>query len=59
MKKLQMISRIVLIISIVGFIVWRFAIPSSDWVMRVIGVLLLVSVFTMVFSTVKINKAGK
>jgi len=59
MKKLQVISIIVLIISVVGFMIWRFAVPFSDWFVRVIGVLMLVSIFMTVFSTVKITMVKK
>ena len=59
MKKLQAISVAVLIISIAGFIIWRFAVPYYDWLARVDGVLILVSIFTTVLSTVKITMAKK
>lgn len=59
MKKLQIISIIVLIISIAVFMIWRFAIPFADWLVRVIGILMLVSIFMTVFSTAKITMDKK
>lgn len=58
MKKLRVISITVLFISIAGLMMWRFVFPFPDWLVRVIGVLLLVSIFTTVFSTVRMY-AGK
>ncbi len=59
MKKLQIISTLVLIISIASFIIWRFAVPFPDWVVREVGIFMLVSMFMTVFSTVKITAAKK
>jgi len=33
----------------------RFVVPFSDWLVRVFGILLLISIFTTVFSTVKMS----
>lgn len=55
MKTIRMISMAVLIVSIAGLMMWRFVVPFSDWVVRVVGVLLLVSTFTAVFSTLKMD----
>jgi len=54
MKILQFGSIIVLIISVIGFILWRFMVPFPDWSVRVIGIFMLISIFSVVFSTVKI-----
>lgn len=59
MKKLQIISIVVLALSAVGFILWRFAVPFPDWLVRVVGILMLISIFTTVFSTVKIVMSKK
>lgn len=59
MKKLQIISTIVLVITIIGVIFWRFVVPFPDWTVRVVGILMLVSIFTTVFSTVKIAISKK
>jgi len=59
MKKLQVISIIVLILSTAGLMIWRFVVPFPDWLVRVVGVLSLVSIFTTVFSIVKISAAKK
>ena len=59
MKKLQIISIIVLGVTLLGFIVWRFVVPLPDWLVRVVGILMLASIFTTVFSTMKIAAAKK
>lgn len=59
MKKLQIFSIIVLVITIVGFILWRFIIPFPDYLVRIIGILMLASVFTTVFSTVRVTMNKK
>lgn len=55
MKKLQIVSITVLVITIIGFMVWRLFVPFPDWLIRVDGILMLVSIFTAVFSTIKIT----
>lgn len=59
MKKLQFVSIAVLVISIIGLIVWRFFVPFPDWLVRGIGIVLLASIFTSVFSTAKITAKKK
>ena len=59
MKKIQIISTLVLIISVAGLIIWRFAVSFPDWAVRVVGIFMLVSMFMTVFSTVKITAAKK
>lgn len=54
MKKLQIISIISLVISIIGFILWRFDVIASDWVIGVSVVIMIVAISTAVFSSVKI-----
>jgi len=55
MKKLRILSILLLLISLAGFILWRFVMPFPDWLVRVNGVLMLAAIFTAVFSTVKIK----
>ena len=55
MKKLQLISWILLAISFGTFLVWRFVLPLPDWCMRAAGIVMLVTIFTSVFSSVRIN----
>ena len=59
MKKLQIVSMIVLIITIIGFMLWHFVVPFPDCLVRVVGILMLASIFTAVFSTVKIAARRK
>lgn len=53
MKKFRAISIAVLILCIAGLLMWRFVVPFPDWLVRAVGILSLVSIFTTVFSTVK------
>ena len=55
MKKLQLISIILFAISFGTYLVWRFMLPLPDWCMRAAGILMLVTIFTSVFSSVRIN----
>jgi len=59
MLKLRIISLITSLISIIGFIMWRFITPFPDWSIRVFGVTMLVSIVLMVFSSVKIAQTKK
>jgi uncharacterized membrane protein YeiB len=59
MKKLQMISVILFFVTVAGFILWRFVVPFPDWLVRVNGVLMLITIFTAVFSTVRITMGKK
>ena len=58
MGKLRIVSIIILFISILGLILWRF-VQFPDWLVRVNGILMLISVFTTVFSSVKIAMSKK
>lgn len=55
MKKLQIIGVVILVITIVILILWKFTNSLPDWLVRVNGVLMLISVFITVFSTTKIT----
>jgi len=55
MKKLQLISWILLAISFGTFLVWRFLFPLPDWCMRAAGIVMLVTIFTSVFSSVRLS----
>ncbi|MFA9466275.1 MAG: hypothetical protein ACERKN_18565 [Velocimicrobium sp.] len=59
MKKLQIISKIVLALSLIGFILFRYVLSVSDWTVRVVGILLLISIFTTVFSSVRTKNSKK
>ena len=53
MKKVQIISICILIVTLVVMVVNKIVIPLSDWVIRMDGVIMLVSLFVVSFSTVK------
>lgn len=53
MKKVQIISICILIVTLVVMVVNKIVIPLSDWVIRMDGVIMLVTLFVVSFSTVK------
>lgn len=55
MRKLQMTSKIVILTGIICILLWRFVLPVPDWVVRFTGAFLLISVFAMVFSSVRLH----
>lgn len=55
MKKLQRISFPIAVLSMLCMIIHFCMFSFPDWTVRVIGVLLLLSMFAMVFSTVRIS----
>lgn len=57
MKKLQIIGYLFLLLTMVGFLLWRcFMVPFPDWLIRVNGVLMMAAIFVTVFSGVKIGR---
>ena len=60
MKRLQITSMIILVIGIICILLWRFVLPEpTDWLLRVPGLFILISIFTLVFSTVRLDKTKK
>jgi len=59
MKKLKLISIIVLVITVIVLILWRFFVSFPDWSVRVFGIIMLASIFTTIFSTVNIANNKK
>lgn len=53
MKKVQIINICMLIAAIVVMAVNRIMVPLSDWVIRMDGIIMLVALFVVSFSTVK------
>lgn len=56
MKKVQIISLCVLIITLVVMGVNKFLFPLSDWAVRIDGIIMLVCIVTVSYSTVKCIK---
>ena len=52
-KKIRIVSICILIVTLVVMAVNKIVIPLSDWVIRMDGVIMLVSLFAVSFSTVK------
>ena len=55
MKKLQIIGFLVLVASLIGFLLWRFNESVPDWFARVNGILMLISIFIVVFSSKRLS----
>lgn len=53
MKKVQMISVCILIVALVVMVVNGIIVPLSDWVIRMDGIIMLVALLIVSFSTVK------
>lgn len=51
MKKVQIVSWIVLVITMIGMLLGRFVVPFPDWAVRVIGIVMLCAIFMVSFST--------
>lgn len=56
MKKIQIISMIVLLITVIIMGVNMFISPLSDWIVRIDGIILLIALLLVSFSTVRIYK---
>ena len=55
MKKLQRISFPIVVLTALGLVIHFYMFSFPDWAVRSCGILLLVSMFGMVFSTVRIT----
>ena len=55
MKRLQITSMIILIIGIICFLLGRFILSVPDWFIRVTGIILLISILALVFSSVRLH----
>ena len=53
MKKVQIISICILIVTLVIMGVNRFIVPLFDWVIRMDGMIMMAGLFAVSFSTVK------
>jgi uncharacterized membrane protein len=59
MNRLQIGSLIVSVITIICLILGRFAFTFPDWLVRIAGILMLISIFCLVFSTVRLREPRK
>ncbi|MDD3050624.1 MAG: hypothetical protein PHR06_05705 [Candidatus Cloacimonetes bacterium] len=55
MKKLFIISIVFSAIGLICLAICRFFLPLPDFVMRIIGISLMISIFTLVFSSVRLR----
>lgn len=54
MKQLQVSSMIVLVLGMICFLLGVFVLSVPDWFKRVNGIVLMISVFALVFSSVRL-----
>jgi uncharacterized membrane protein YiaA len=54
MKQLQVSSMIVLVLGMICFLLGVFVLSVPDWFKRVTGIFLMISVFALVFSSVRL-----
>ena len=54
MKRLQITSIIILVVGIICFLLFRFVLEVPDWFVRITGIVLAISLFTMSFSSAKL-----
>lgn len=59
MKKVKMISSIALVISMILLVLWRLVFPFPDWAVRIIGIVMLGSIVTVMYSSVKVVMGKK
>ena len=59
MKKVQIISRIVLIVAVIIYGIKFFIISFPDWTIRLNGIVMLLDMFILSYSTVKSYKEIK
>lgn len=52
-KKTQIISICILIVTLIIMLLNRFIAPVSDWMIRMDGIIMLVALLVVAFSTVK------
>lgn len=55
MKKWTVFSRIVFFLTVGLWILHQFVFSFPDWLVRVIGITMLLSIFAVVFTTVKMK----
>lgn len=53
MKKVQIISICILIVTLVVMVVNKIVIPLPNWIIRMDGIIMLVSLFVVSFITIK------
>ena len=56
LKKIQLMSIIVLIITLIIMCVHWFMSPLTDWVIRIDGIIMMVSLLVVTYSTAKFKK---
>lgn len=58
MKKIQSASIIILIVSLIIMGVDTFLVPLADWIIRADGIVMLIGIFSFIYSTVKCRKGN-
>lgn len=55
MKKLRNLSFVLLVISLAGFVTWRFITPMPDIFVRIDGILMIIAIFLSTFTAVRLK----
>ena len=56
MKKLQLVSLVVMVLTVMLWTAGRIFLPLPDWAVRVNGVVMMVTMALMVFASVRLLK---
>ena len=56
MKRMLLISRVVLLAALGVLAISFFVTPLPDWAVRVDGVLVMITIFTMTFATIRLQR---
>ncbi|WP_171031757.1 hypothetical protein [[Clostridium] hylemonae] len=58
MKKIQSASIIILIVSLIIMGVDTFLVSLADWIIRADGIVMLIGIFSFIYSTVRCRKGN-
>ena len=56
MKRLQIGSMIILVIGVSCFLLWHFVLVVPDLFVRITGIVLAISLFTLAFSSIRLYR---
>jgi len=55
MKKLRNLSIILLVLSLMGFVFWRFITPMPDIFVRIDGIFMIIAIILSTFTAVRLK----
>ncbi len=56
MKKVQITSAIVLVLALILMVIHFLGLSLSDWMVRIDGIIMLIGVAAVIYSTVRLRK---